>query len=488
MAQFLRRPLTCLTQVFAVFACGGLAGACQALETESPAVIDSDAGGAGSGGGGVNAQPGGASGGNAQPGGASGGNAQPGGASGGYAQPGGDANTGGVLPPPPPNCETLAVTARIEAAESISRSDAVEILYTAPAGTTISAFAAEGGLFTQRRDGALFYSPGGSVNGDDELQWPWFTGAVNITVRAVDAEGCRGEAETSVVVAGDVLASDLTSGGIFALGSDGRVIGRYRQGGNRGASDLILLPEAVGGGFVYATPGYADEPPTLTRLTAEGRRDPAVFQMETNARTPLYEDGEGPKRLIFDTERQELLGDNGYAGSVHRWSLDGSYVGHWDAPAEEGRSPAYYRTLGFARLPDGRIVFGVQDAPELYTLDNGRVDLFTQFEIGLTCLGAGADGSVVASGHDGSTVLFVRLDADAAELGRAEVSRDYEAVNLIPFRSGYLHSEASSYTLRFHTGDLQVPENQDDYWAQDYMNRNGLDNARAILWLDRNGP
>jgi hypothetical protein len=487
MAQPLRHALTRPARPLALLLA---LGACQTLETETPDVISgADASGAGGsspiGGGGQNGNGGQNTGNGGQ-------NTGNGGQNTGGQGTGGQGNggtvvepIGGMQPPPPPDCEALAVTARIEQQGNLTRSDAIEIHYTAPEGTTISAASPEGGLFTQRRDKTLFYSPGGSINGPSELRWPWFTGTVHITVRATDARGCRGEAETSVVVDGDVLVSDASSGGIFALGSDGRVIGRYRQGGVRGTSDLILLPESAGGGFAYATPGYDDDPPTITRLGADGRKDPAQFQMETNAHAPLYPDGSGPQRLIYDAAENELLGDNGYGGAVHRWTLDGAYQGSWDAPTDPGSGPMDRRPMGFAHLADGRIAFAIEGSRDIFTLLGGRIELFARFETGITVFGAGAEDTVIVGGRPGSPTLLVRLDADASEISRAEVSSDDRPQKISPFRSGYLRTEPSSYALVFHTGNLEVPENQDDYWAQDYMNRNGLEGADGFVWLNR---
>jgi hypothetical protein len=486
MAQPLRHALTRTGRPLALLL---VLGACQTLETETPAVIGgADANGAGGsapiGSGGGGGDPTGNGGQNTGNGGQNTGNGGQNTGNGGQGGAGVEP-IGGMQPPPPPDCEPLAVTARIDQQGNLTRSDAIEIHYTAPEGTTLSAHSPEGGLFTQRRDGTLFYSPGGRINGETELRWPWFTGTVHITVRATDPRGCRGEASTSVIVDGDVLVSDSSSGGIFAVGSDGRVIGRYRQGGVRGASDLVLLPESVGGGFAYATSGYGDDPPSITRLNADGGKDPARFQMESNARVPLYEDESGPLHLIFDAAANELLGDNGYGGAVHRWTLDGTYMGSWDAPVDPGSGPADRRPLGFARLADDRIVFAIAGGRDVFSVADGRIEPFLRFGTSITVLAAGADDTVIVGGRPATPTLLVRYDANTSEVGRAEISGEDRPQKLTPFRGGYLRTEPSSYALVFHTADLDVPENQSDYWAQDYMNRNGLESADGFVWLNR---
>jgi hypothetical protein len=152
---------------------------------------------------------------------------------------------------------------------------------------------------------------------------------------------------------------------------------------------------------------------------------------------------------------------------------------------DAGSGPAYRRPLGFARLSDGRIVFAIDGSRDVFTLDRGSIDLFMRFETPVTIFGQGADDTVIVGGRPASPTVLVRYDADALEIGRAEISGDARPQKISPFRSGYLRTEPSSFSLVFHTASMEVPENQDAYWAQDYMNRNGLEGADGFVWLNR---
>ncbi len=463
--------------------------ACQTLETETPTPVGTDAGSGGGlgepgGSGGSSGGSGGPSGGSGGPtGGATGGAGQPGGAAGGAT--GGSGGPGGELPPPPPGCEPLVVTAEAVAHDALSRSDAVEIRYTAPAGARIDGLAAEGGLFTLQRSGKLFYSPGGSINGNNELEAPWTTGPVHVTVRATDAQGCRGEGETTVLVDGDVLASDGPSGALFTLGSDGRVIGQWRGGWPRGADALLRLPAEVGGGFVLAVPGYADEPPAVERIESARPDGDVDFEMRTLSQEALYPDDEGPRGLIFypegDEGRGEILGDNAPKGLIYRWALDGSYLGFYGQGAAGGTNGP--RSMGFARLSDGGIVFGLRDQRALFVLRDGEVFDFHQFETGVECLGQGHDGTVVVCGSEGTPMIWARYGADAERLARLEGAQIYPPRMVGPFRSGYLRIDPSGFAMTYLAADLTEPADDESPWVQNYQERNGLEYPRAFVWL-----
>jgi hypothetical protein len=379
----------------------------------------------------------------------------------------------------------LTVTATAAESGPLSRADAVEIRYTAPAGARIEGLAAEGGLFTLQRSGKLFYSPGGSINGDDELRAPWTTGPVHITVRATDANGCRGEGETTVLVDGDVIVSDAPSGSLYIMGSDGRVIGQWRGGWARGADALLRLPAAVGGGFVLAVPGYADDPPRIERFEATRPADDTAFEMQNRSGEALYPGDEGPRGLVFNPEgddgRGEILGDNAPNGTVHRWALDGSYLGAYRTGAAGGDDGP--RSMGFARLSDGRIVFGLRSQRDVYVIADGNVEPFLRFETAADCLGQGHEGTVVICGSDGTPMIWARFGAQANELDRFPGPQIYEPRMVGPFRTGYLRTDPSGFSMTYHAADLTNPTDADEIWAQDYQERNGLEYPRAFVWL-----
>jgi hypothetical protein len=484
--DFRARPLVAPPFFVAPVLLALAAMACQTLETEAPTPVGTDAGASTGGSSAVGGAGGDGQTGGAGPSGGTGGSGTggsgTGGSTGGSGTGGGG---GGELPPPPPGCEPLTVTANAVEHTAISRAGAVEIRYTAPEGARIEGLSPEGGLFTLQRSGKLYYSPGGSIDSDAELRAPWTTGPVHVTVRATDANGCRGEATTTVQVDGDVIVSDAPSGSLYIMGSDGRVIGQWRGGWPRGADALLRLPAEAGGGFVLGIPGYADEAPRVERIESADPGADVEFEMQNRSGEALYPDDEGPRSLIYDPNgddgRGEIIGDNAPNGVVHRWTLDGSYNGVYAfGAAGGGNGPV---SMGFARLSDGRIVYGLRDQRDVYVIGGGTVESFLRYEVGAECLGQGHGGTVVICGSDSPYMIWTRFGAQANQIDRFAGPQIYAPRMVGPFREGYLRTDPSGFSMTYHAANLTEPEDTSDLWAQDYQERNGLEYPRAFVWL-----
>ncbi len=291
------------------------------------------------------------------------------------------------------------VTAELISEGPFTRADAVEIAFTVEHPTDVHlVFEAmtpdggPGGRFVERED-RVFWSAGGNDLPED-VDFPWFTGEVTVRVVA-DGGGCVGSAEVQVTLVGDFVVTDSIAGGLFTWGSDGRYLGRYGQLlEGRGLGAMLPLPEAAGGGLLVVIGKEGGRPRTeLVHIDREGAR---VREWENRglAGEELWDDSKRqPNHLLYWAERGEVLMDNAPEGAIHRWDLEGTYLGTYQLPQER---PEY--SIGFAML-EGRPVAGSRANDRLYFIDTDPPELL--FDTGdgfddLIGLSDGLDGSLLA--------------------------------------------------------------------------------------------
>ena len=239
--------------------------------------------GNGQGGAGGNGQ--GGAGGNGGAGGLAGGGGEAGmGGQGGAGGAGGGIDCGDDGP---------AITAALVDDRPYHRGEAVEITVEVDRDAEMSFEADEGGRFTPRAD-RVFWAAAGGEPGD--VDWPWWTGPVEVTVRATTGDGCTSTASVAVTLYGDVILGDLSRSYLFAVGSDGPRLGRFRQVTERGIEDAILLPDR---GFAVILGDDGDEPAFIRRLDADG--DMLLdFAAVDEAGAPLWAHDE-PEHLLYET-------------------------------------------------------------------------------------------------------------------------------------------------------------------------------------------
>ena len=181
-----------------------------------------------------------------------------------------------------PGCEFLMVTVDVDAgALEVRRDEPVELRVTATGGATITYESSAGGAFIDEPTGALWIAR-------DEVDWPWFTDRVSLTVTA-ELDGCRAQQRVFVTLLGDVLVADVVSGRLDVIGSDGFEFGQWRLVDQSGVSALARMPD---GGFVAAIRGPLDErglrsAPRILRLDANGQ-EVLRFEPFDLMRAPIF--------------------------------------------------------------------------------------------------------------------------------------------------------------------------------------------------------
>ena len=355
------------------------------------------------------------------------------------------------------------------------RGEAAEIDFEVDREAEMSFEADHGGRFTPRDD-RVFWAAGGGEPGD--VDWPWWTGPVAVTIRATDADGCTAVATVHVTLYGDVLLGDLSRSYLFAIGSDGRRLGRFRQVTERGIEDAILLPDR---GFIVILSEDGDEPAFLRRLDENGDVVNDFSTIGTGG-APLYDHAE-PKNVIHDPVRDLVWVDNGADSHVHRFRLDGTYVDRIKIPNND--SAFADDTLGFAQLPDGRVLVGQADRRKLYAIgDDGVPQIWTELEAEPIGMETDHEGGVVVVMQSGNDVIWMAFQADGRERVRQEYFQSPFGNHLIPFRDGYLYTTNSNGRARYL--DRQLREVEDE--AAPYRQMTDFDDLRSAqgpIWLHR---
>jgi hypothetical protein len=376
---------------------------------------------------------------------------------------------------------TVQVTAHLTEDRLYARNEAAEITFTAQGrGDVHMRFHADaGGRFRERAD-RVFWSPGGGEAGD--VDWPWWSGPVTVTVTGVDSHGCQGEATVAVRMAGDVLAAEWDRGYLFALGSDGRPLGRWKQVSDQGLGAIVALPPARTGGFAAVLRGRGDEQPLrIVRLDAHGSIT-ADFELTDHAVQPLYTDGKEPSHLVWDPRHQEVLADGGNHDRVYRWNARGEFE---DAIQIPGNDSTYNdQPVGFGVLGDGTVIVGHENERKLYALTDGGPMLWAEVVAPPQVLASSHDGGIAGCSYEGNDTYYYRYDAQGREAHHEQVY--LESVRaLAPFRDGYLGGDLLGGRLYYLNADLVIQDDTDLF--RQTHSFDDLESVGGFVWLDLPG-
>ena len=340
----------------------------------------------------------------------------------------------------------------------------------------------QGGRITERSD-HFFWAAGDNEPGD--VDWPWWTGPATIRVTVTDATGCSTTESVEVSLGGDVLLTDGERGGLYAYGSNGVRFGLFAQVGDRqGLGSIIPLPPAPDGarGFVALLRRSGNGEIALVRLDADGRRVGEPFEMTDLTGEALYDDGREPQDLIYDPARGEILADYSLGSVVHRWSLDGNYMGVIEIPYD-GVGPQ--RPLGFALL-DGEVVVGHEQHDDMYVLPaQGPPRIFRgadRDQIDDThALTSGHGGVVIAIMRRGQSYRALAYDTDGRDAGAADWYL-HGPTQMVRFFDGYLSVSVRDLAVRAHAPTLEMPA-PGDYWQETGAD-GGPRTPNGIVWLN----
>ncbi len=364
------------------------------------------------------------------------------------------------------------VSAALSEDRPYHRGEAAEITFTVDREAEMSFEADHGGRFTPRAD-RVFWAAGGGEPGD--VDWPWWTGPVEVTVRATDGNGCTATAIVAVTLYGDVIVGDLSRSYLFALGSDGRRLGRFRQVTERGIEDAILLPDR---GYAVILGEDGDEPAFIRRLDEQG--DMVLdFDAVDSGDNPLWAHDE-PAHLLYDPIRELLWVDNGLDSYVHRFRLDGTWV---DRVLVPGHNNFNDETIGFAQLGDGRVLVAHDGGDEVYAIGPDDVPvIFAEVEQDVTTLASDHEGGVVVVQGDRNSVVWMAFLANGRECVRQEFYQSPDADHLVTFRDGYLYTHNSGGHVRYLDRQLRPVDEEDAPFRQ----MTDFDDFRSVqgpMWL-----
>lgn len=387
-------------------------------------------------------------------------------------QPGGAGGGGGACPEPG------ELSVQLAEAGPIKRGDVATLQITAPEGATISGHALEGGVITPL-PGELKYAPG------DDLPWPWWTGAVEVEVEARVDGDCVGRVTAEITVLGDVLIADGRNGAIMAFGSDGRRLGRFAQGTENGAHDLIALPGEVGGGFVISGRGSDASSAQVTRLGADGVRI-TDFVMTDFEGAPLYDNmyHYGPYHLIWDASRGEILGDNVPYGRIHRWNLEGQYLGSLQLPEDGSDFNNRRVSVGFAVDSQGTVIAGRQGRSKLWRLPaDGDPSIYLQVDHELEALANGEGDTILVHHVWGNDSFYATFNSAGGAVGEQVEYFNIYRRYIIPFIGGYLlNNGRSGAYVDYMSPELVFDDMRWQEWVGDDAD---LDTGAGLVWLHR---
>lgn len=382
----------------------------------------------------------------------------------------------------PPGCmpDTVAVQATLEEERMYHRADParIDVVVQADGATELTFESDQGGIFTER-DTFAFWAAGGGEPG--HVDWPWWTGPVTITVRATDAQGCSGETTVSIQLAGDVLVAEGQRSYLFAFGSDGRRLGRFRQIDEQGLSGATLLPPDVGGGIVLCLrKDSAAEVAGYLRWMSDDGQDFVDFDRVDLAGSPLWETSRHPWNVVYDAVNGYVVADRGVDGSIHRFLPTGEYV---DSIVVPGANNFRNQVRGFAVLGDGSLLMAFDRTRQIHRLAPDGT--FSEFTVG------GRDVSTVTTARDGGAMIIEGnanqvtwryFDQNGREI-YTQMDHPMDAEYLIPFMDGYL-SAAASGPVRYADEGLQVPPGDESpfQYAYDFED---VSTPEAIIWLNR---
>ena len=360
------------------------------------------------------------------------------------------------------------------------RSETVSIAVAMTGGqlVAVSGHSPDGGALIFR-ESAASWTPGGGRDDRDGLVGPRFTGDVGLEITGREASGCAASTTVDVRVVGDVLVS-AGDGGLHAIANHGQPIGLYAQIADRALAGLAFVPADVDSdppGFVVAVRDGGGEPGYIVRVDLDGR---VIREFETLdiAGEPIYPEGRGPRRLLVDIGRGEVLADGDNRARIHRWTLDGAHQGYAEIPSQPTGNADLY---GFG-LSEGQPVVGQLDADSLYRIDaEGGSRILASVAASFTELIAVGDGhgdAVIAvtsgSGNSATATLF---GPTGRELRTAALASNAWPENFALFGSGYLATAGRQIMLL--DGDLSVI---DSSWSGFSID---ISQYAGIVWLDQ---
>ena len=373
----------------------------------------------------------------------------------------------------------FSVTATLVEDRLFTRADPVEIRFEADTGGEAIAVtwqfeADRGGRIRERAD-HVFWAAGGVDPGD--VPWPWWTGEVEVTVSGGTPGGCVARDHVRIRLAGDVLVAEGSRGYLFAYGSDGRSLGRFRQVSDLGLRAVIRVPEAEGGGLLISTRARADRPPEIHWIDREGGPIVDDFEMTDLIGEPIYEDDDSPRHLAWDPNRREIVGDQVGDRRLARWNLRGEFVGFHTFPCERSCTG---QSVGLGVFGDGGVVAGLERQRDLYVVDADGPRAYTETESDIWAVAPGRNGQVVVVSQAGNDISYTAYDTGGGTHAQVEffnITADY----LIPFLDHYLATAGRGISIvRRHQPDLSLP---DPYqWQQD-PNFDDISWAAGLVWL-----
>lgn len=384
-----------------------------------------------------------------------------------------DASSADLSDTSPGSCPEETLSAELVEPRMYRRDEAVRIDFTVAPGRELEVTAPQGGRIVMRED-HLFYSAGAGEDGD--LGWPHWTGEVPVRLTTQDPDlGCTARVEIRVTMAGDVLNGDFSTGRILAFGSGGQHLGTFAPlSGRRILHMTVISPtEAFEGGLAVLRWTTDNESFDIVLFDRQGTELPVRFETLGLNGEPLYTPEVLPQNLI--AHNGEILGDHGPDCQIHRWSLQGDYLGDAHIPCHDTLS---YKSVGFGRV-DGDVVIGWYDGPiRFYDLegnlrvqgprDSGRMRHIRP--------GPGGDTVAITQGDYGGNALS--FDAQGEPVGSITVP---VLGFMTRFMDGYLHM-ATDDRLQQRRRDMRLVRT----WPREAQA--SAEDLGALVWLDDNRP
>lgn len=360
-----------------------------------------------------------------------------------------------ALPPidAQPGCEFLTLDVEVVTDDLVvRRNEPVDLRITAADGAILSYSSSAGGAFLDQPTGVRWIAR-------DEVDWPWRTGGITLTVSA-DLGDCRAQRRVQITLLGDVLLADTTTGQLQAIGSDGRWFGQWRLIDQSGVSALARTAD---GGFVAAIRGEfdgVDYAPEILRLNANGEEMFRFAKVDDGGETLFT----GPIRQLY------VVGDTVIVANVAddtiRW-FDGD--GRLTASAAGGGS-----WIECMAPRNGTAVFSVNRERRVFEVTDGEVNLVANAAREVYGLFPLLDGSTLMTLTAYQSELE-RLTTGGQILPVPAMPQGYSVIGLTPFDDGYLALSDNNWVIEFDA-DLNIVEN---FQFSNYMARS----PRAIVWL-----
>jgi hypothetical protein len=362
------------------------------------------------------------------------------------------------LPDAQPGCEGLSLTVTLpDDLGPLRRDEPVQLTVDANFEAQLSYESTAGGAFVENPTGARWIAR-------DEVRWPWRTAPITLTVHG-DFEDCRVTRRVQVTLLGDLLISDVSTGQIQAVGSNGTVFGQWRLVDGTGINTMTPTPD---GGLIVAIRGPStagrNEDPEMVRLNANGE------EIRRFATTDLN----GEKLFNRPVTHVYVVGDevvavNGHDDAVHWFDLDGAYLRSFstDGVWVEALSPWGDDKLVYALNAENRVRLVGGEMPD-------EVGGVPRAVYGLYPL---VDGSVAVVQNRSEDAVH-RLETDGRLVEAPSPPVNYSIGQLVAFDEGYIALSTRGSWLIELDADL-TPLAGDDFKFASF----GGGNPRAVVWL-----